>query len=333
MERINEKIELIIKDVNWKIIEQQLKINLLNNNEIFLYLTNLEKENWSSFKQLFNSNIEIKFRFNFDKINQEVLLLFFIINSLNKYKPKSIQLVLPFIPYTRNELKDFSEIPEEDRANYCAFNSSDAFLKLLETSWVTSILTYDLINKWFWTTNNLFIKNVEKNNIFIEDFEFLDRTEKNFILLALNEEDYNLLYRLYSKKTNFIIINCSWYINFKSWTEVSKKFLKTIKDYSNYNVFIFDKEIGTGFRLISILKHIVNYVPEVREISVFATHWIFSKWNYKKFNNLFEHYPKSNILIYTTNSINWYSSYINKENIKIINTNELIEDNNDISLI
>lgn len=303
---LEEKVSIKIKK-EWEEIFKNINIIERSNNEIEI---SLSEDNTNLFNLINNNNIEIKFIFDLENLSNDLLLLYFLINWLQKYKPQTISLNLPYLPYTNsnNYEKYFKDNLKEENKLF----TNSTFFKLLKHSNVSTIKTYDLINPTIQEYSDIYIENIWKEIIFEEEFNFIKNFQKSLFIITLNEDDNMLFYSKFSDKQNVKIINLSSPINFKNKKEVDSTFLKLIKSNPNVPIYIFDKDLKTWERLYNILKNILKET-EVKEISVYITHLLFSKGSYRKFNSLFENYPKVFITFYAPETIKSYFENIDSK--------------------
>lgn len=300
---------IIITIEKWEDVKTEiLKLKELNNNEVLIFLEWILDHQYN---MLFDSNIDIFYRFNFVNINAEIFFLLLIINWLQKYKPKSINLTLPYLPYTENDYSVYSE------QQSVKLHTHYWFLNLLDKSWVSYITTYDMWNPQLASYSTMYIKNIRKDKIFNDEFSFFKNSRKALFIMALNEDDYNLLYSKFSEKPNIKLLNVSSFINFQSKKEVLT-LLKPFINNENIPLYIFDKDIKTGTKMANICKLLLKEA-KLKEINICITHALFSNWSYRKFNTLIDWYwGKVNITLTTTDSVNGYAENIKEDNLQIL---------------
>lgn len=309
-------VKMIIKK-DWSTLSKDIILDKSKSNEITILLKDIDNKRNNL---LFDSNIDIKYTFNFNNLNENILSLIMLIYWLKKYSPKTINLTLPYYPYSLKEQHTRND-------NEIFINPLNSFINLLNNIGISTIKTFDLWNESVINYSDFFIENIEKQDIFEEDIAFLKgyKKDKVITLISLNINDYNYFNNILKDKENINVIFV--------WKKISemnlnqkKNFLNDIKQETVWNaVYIFENTLYKWNKVSQIINYIWvnNELLNIKELNLFITHWVFSKWSYRKFNNLIENYDFLNIT--TTNTVNWYAKYIN--NVKIIDINDIDKDN------
>jgi len=258
---------------------------------------------------LFDSNIEIINIFTFVSLNEDLLWLLFLISWIKKFLPKSINLTLPYFPYTT---KDMGVYKKEE--NKVKISTDNWLLSLLQNSWISTIKTFDLWNLYVQNYSSIYIENITKDNIFIEEFLFFNKTTKKINIILLNIDDYILFNDLLGEKENINLILIE-HDNIIKLKKEQNSLINKIDNSWKAIIYIFEKSLVKWNNILWIINLLAENLS-IKELNLCVTHWIFAQWSYRKFNNLIEKYSFLNIT--TTNSINWYFNKINKEKITMI---------------
>lgn len=306
---------LVIKK-KWDTFNSKVSVSTYKNNEIQILL------DWITDKRnniLFDSNIDIFIKFNFSNINQDFFWLLLLIHWLNKYNPKTINLVLPYFPYTSKDLF----IKKQNNSNI-NISTDNSLLRMLESSWISTIKTFDLGNLYIKNYSNIYIENVTKEDIFIEEINFLKKTTRKVSVIVLNQDDYIFFKNIVWKKDNINLIYIDEDISLKSKPEQINILNKLKIEWNKSTIYIFDKTLIRWNKIYSLTNLIAKNI-DIRDLNICITHWVFAYWSYNKFNTLIERY--SFIDIITTDSLIWYHKRITEENIEILKL-PLFDDNN-----
>jgi phosphoribosylpyrophosphate synthetase len=293
-------------------------ISTYKNNELLIEAEWVDKrKNW--FPQ---ADIDIVIKFNFLNINQDLLALMLLIQAIKKYRPNSINLIMPYFPYIAKS------IYIEEKYDKTYLSSDMWFLSILEASWITSIKTLDIWNQNILDYGNLFIDNHDKTDIFTNEFVFFERTKKDIIIFTLNYEDYEFIKNKFKNKENIHVM----YINddIKNMSKNEKiDILSNVKNYSDWQkpvIYIFDKIILRWTKLYNLSDFLLSNI-DLKELNICITHWIFAHWVYKKYNALLDKYPSLSIV--TTNSIDWYYKKLYQDRISVYKMNWIFKINDD----
>ena len=299
----SKKIILLIK--KWgKTFTWKAYILPFKNNELQIEIDWVEDKRNNT---LFDSNVDIIIRFNFSTINEDLLGLLLLIYWIKKYSPKSINLILPYFPYTTKDMWEST--------NWKLNISTDSgLLTILQNSWISTIKTFDLWNKYVQNYSNIYIENITKKDIFIDEFAFFNKTKKKISIILLNQEDYNLFKSTIKDKENIHLIYLDEDLSSKSKTD-QVNILTKLSDANKSIIYIFDKSLIRGNKIAQLLN-ILWANLDIKELNICITHGIFWQWSYRKFNWILEKFPYMNIL--TTNSILWYSKKILEDRISIL---------------
>lgn len=258
---------------------------------------------------LFDSNVEIISLFSFNNINQDLLGILLLIYGIKKYFPKTINLVLPYFPYTAKDM-----LLNEKENNKLQISTDNWLLTLLQNSWISTIKTFDLWNKYVQNYSSIYIENITKDKIFVDEFDFFLRTNKKVSIILLNQDDYWLFKRVLWDKENINLIHLDEEISTKSKTE-QINILSSISEWWKSIIYIFEKSIIRWNKIAALINMIGNNI-DVKELNLCITHGIFAQWSYRKYNSLLEKFPF--LYITTTNSIYSYINKIDPNKVNII---------------
>jgi len=258
---------------------------------------------------LFDSNVEIITIFNFTNINQDFLGLLLLIYWIKKYSPKSINLVLPYFPYTSKDM-----IGKAKTNNILHISTDNWLLTLLQNSWISTIKTFDLWNLYVQNYSSIYIENITKDKIFVDEFSYFMRATKKLSIIVMNQDDYILFKHLLWHKENIHIIYIDEDISIKSKRD-QLNILNSISDANKSTIYIFEKSLIRWNKLYWLLNILWNNL-DIKELNLCVTHGIFAQGSYRKFNTILEKFPYINIV--TTNSLLWYTKKITESRTKII---------------
>jgi len=296
-------------------IQYKASISTYKNNELQVILNNIQDVYKN---ELFDANIDIIIKFNFNKINEDFFWLLLLLHWLKKYKIKSLNLILPYFPYTTKDL--FLGIWNTQEKNTLKISTDNSVLQMLEGSGITSIKVFDIWNLYIQNYSNIYVQNIKKNDIFINEFDFFKKTTKRIHIIALNQDDYVLLKKEIWHKDNINILYLDEDISLKTKND-QISLLSKLKDNTNKSIiYIFDKIIIRWGKIYT-LANLISKNLDVKELNLCITHWIFAYWTHNKFNTLIERYPFINII--TTDSLFAYNKKLNDINTEIIKLNLL----------
>lgn len=285
----------------WKV-----SLSTFKNNEIQIDIEWVEDKRNNI---LFDSNVEIITIFNFSNINQDLLWLLLLIYGIKKYFPKSINLILPYFPYTTKDM--IAEVRDEDSSNKkdLKISTDNWLLTMLQNSWISTIKTFDLWNLYVQNYSSIYIENITKDKIFETEFKFFKRTKKKITIILLNQDDYILFKQILGKKENLKLIYLDETLSSKTKNE-QLNILNNISDTDKSNIYIFDKSLIRWTKIAQLINILCTEL-DIKELNLYITHGIFAKGSYNKFNTLMEKYPY--LSINTTNSIFWYHKKLKSE--------------------
>jgi ribose-phosphate pyrophosphokinase len=189
-------------------------------------------------------------------VNDSIMQIFFISDSLTKLGAKSIHLILPYLPYTR--------IPDE-QVNKINFN---LLVRLFQTSGITSIYTFDMFSPQLVNAFKIPVYNINIKKIFSGVIE--EKFKKNPDIVVTTVD-----YELKDRATDISkVIGCDFvYVN--KIDENNDNGFEINKSVNNKDVLIIGNRIASG----EIIMRFANFLAlkGARNIFVIATHGLFSE--------------------------------------------------------
>jgi ribose-phosphate pyrophosphokinase len=250
-----------------------------------------------------NMEVFLYKKINPNKLYADVFELLNTIDALNRNNVDKIHLVIPYLPFSRQERKN------NERSSITA----KMLAKLLNDQNIQTLFTYDLhtsvIEAFYdFQVNNLsplgLIPNniiTNSNTIFISpDFGALKKTKMLFSSFTEQNNEYERF--LYLDKTRTTHNEISQMSIISNNTDIIE----------GKDVFIYDDIIDTGGTIFKAAELIRKYKP--KSITFFATHGLFSKGITETVDKLSEYID--NIIV--TDTIN-NTEFKVKNNIQVMN--------------
>ena len=196
-------------------------------------------------------------------VNDNLMELFILTDAIKRGSAKSVNLVIPYYGYQRQDRKDYSRAPI----------SAAVVARFIETLNVNRVMIFDLhagqISGFF--SNNCPVDNLYAEPYFIK--YITDKIDGDFVFVAPDAGAMKTNYRV---ATKFGVSTCSI---FKNRTNGIIDQMMLIGDVANKNVIMIDDMIDTGgtiCRAASLLKE-----KGAKSINIFVL-WLFSGGTQKK---------------------------------------------------
>jgi ribose-phosphate pyrophosphokinase len=197
-------------------------------------------------------------------VNDSIMQIFFISDSLTKLGAKSIHLILPYLPYTR--------IPDE-QVNKINFN---LLVRLFQTSGITSIYTFDMFSPQLVNAFKIPVYNINIKKIFSGIIE--EKFKKNPSLVVTTVD-----YELKERATEISkVISCDFvYVN--KIDENNENGFEINKTVNNKDVLIVGNRIASGEIIIRFANFLA--LKGAKNIYLIATHGLFSENAIERLND------------------------------------------------
>lgn len=241
---------------------------------------------------------------NTNSVNDSILELFIIVDALKRASARTVNIIMPYYGYQRQDRKDYSRAPI----------SASIIAKCLEALNISRIMVFDLHAGQI---SGFFSNNCPLDNLYTEQF-FLKYIRENIldkyniddiILVAPDEGAVKNNFRIASK------LGCDNASIFKHRKEANKiDTMKLIGTVENKIVIMVDDIIDTGGTACCAAKLLKD--SGAREIYMFACHGLFSG-NI----DIIEHSNFSKIII--TNTVPSSDHILKSEKIDIIDVSWL----------
>jgi len=195
---------------------------------------------------------------HFNSVNDNLMELFILTDAIKRGSAKSVNLVIPYYGYQRQDRKDYSRAPI----------SAAVVARFIETLNVNRVMIFDLhagqISGFF--SNNCPVDNLYAEPYFIKYIN--EKIDGDFVFVAPDAGAMKTNYRVANK---FGVSTCSI---FKNRTNGIIDHMMLIGDVRDKNVIMIDDMIDTGgtiCRAASLLKE-----NGAKSIYIFVTHGLFS---------------------------------------------------------
>jgi ribose-phosphate pyrophosphokinase len=187
-------------------------------------------------------------------VNESIMQILNIADILKKNGAKEINLVSPYLPYTKSPV------------NLDYFSNTNLLARLIEECQISSIYTFDLYSKLIISAFRIPIYNVSINRLFSN---ILDSFSKKKVSIVT--ADYEL-----EGKANTIAkeMNCE-FINIVNKTKKENFDFKLDQSVNNKEILIISNTIDTGKTLINLANFLT--LKGAKKISIIATHGLFSE--------------------------------------------------------
>lgn len=197
-------------------------------------------------------------------VNDSIMQIFFISDSLIKLGAKSIHLILPYLPYTR--------IPDE-QVNKINFN---LLVRLFQTSGITSIYTFDMFSPQLVNAFKIPVYNINIKKIFSGVIEKKFKKNSDIVVTTVD-------YELKDRATEISkVVGCDFvYVN--KIDENNDNGFEINKSVNNKDVLIIGNRIASG----EIIMRFANFLAlkGAKNIFVIATHGLFSENAIERLND------------------------------------------------
>ena len=228
-------------------------------------------------------------------LNDNIFSVLLLSNLLKNYGANSINLILPYIPYARQDRISI-DIKEP--------LSGGVFLTLLDNAGFDHIITCDIHNSTLLCSlRNSKLINIDTYDIFLKEYI----SKFNFENYLIASTDFGGTKKLlqYSQKFDFK------YIHVGKFRDKNKKIRNSFsfENIENKNILLLDDMIDTGNTMLNIVENF--HLQNCNKISIFSTHALFSSNSFYNFETLIN--QKKLDLLYltntTTNALNLCEKY------------------------
>lgn len=191
-------------------------------------------------------------------VNDNLMELFILTDAIKRGSAKSVNLVIPYYGYQRQDRKDYSRAPI----------SAAVVARFIETLNVNRVMIFDLHAGQI---SGFFSNNCPVDNLYAEPYFMRYITEKikgDFVLVAPDAGAMKTNYRV---ATKFGVSTCSI---FKNRTNGIIDQMMLIGDVKDKNVIMIDDMIDTGGTICKAATLLKEH--GAKSINIFVTHGLFS---------------------------------------------------------
>lgn len=189
-------------------------------------------------------------------INERIMELLITIDAAKRASAKTINVVLPYFPYSRSDKKDQPRVPI----------TAKLMAEIIEAAGATRVITCDLHNA---AIQGYFDINCDRlTGEYVLENYFLEKNIEDMVIIATDAGSAKKAYK-YSK-----FFNCPIALVDKRRDANNDKAISTtiIGDVKDKNAIIFDDEISTGGTLMETVNILAK--SGVKNIYAAATHGI-----------------------------------------------------------
>lgn len=189
-------------------------------------------------------------------INERIMELLITIDAAKRASAKTINVVLPYFPYSRSDKKDQPRVPI----------TAKLMAEIIEAAGATRVITCDLHNA---AIQGYFDINCDRlTGEYVLENYFLEKNIEDMVIIATDAGSAKKAYK-YSK-----FFNCPIALVDKRRDDNNDKAISTtiIGDVKDKNAIIFDDEISTGGTLMETVNILAK--SGVKNIYAAATHGI-----------------------------------------------------------
>lgn len=189
-------------------------------------------------------------------INERIMELLITIDAAKRASAKTINVVLPYFPYSRSDKKDQPRVPI----------TAKLMAEIIEAAGATRVITCDLHNA---AIQGYFDINCDRlTGEYVLENYFLEKNIEDMVIIATDAGSAKKAYK-YSK-----FFNCPIALVDKRRDANNDKAISTtiIGDVKDKNAIIFDDEISTGGTLMETVNILAK--SSVKNIYAAATHGI-----------------------------------------------------------
>lgn len=190
-------------------------------------------------------------------INERIMELLITIDAIKRASAKSVNVVLPYFPYSRSDKKDQPRVPI----------TAKLMAEIIEAAGATRVITCDLHNSAIQAYFDDIICDRLTGEYVLEKY-FLEKKIEDMVIIATDAGSAKKAYK-YSK-----FFNCPIALVDKRRDANNDKAISTtiIGEVEGKNAIIFDDEISTGGTLMETVN--ILHKSGVKNIYAAATHGI-----------------------------------------------------------